>query len=56
MSLQETQKKTERRGHRKTEAERGTMWPQAKECLESAEAVRGKKNSLPEPLEKVWSY
>lgn len=44
---------TQRWGHLKTEAKTGAMRPQAKECLGSLEAGRGKAGSLqpPEPPE-----
>lgn len=36
------------------EVETGAMRPQTKGCLASPESGRGKKNSVPEPLEEVW--
>lgn len=42
-----TQRDTQGEKAKKTEAEAGGMWPQAKECLEPAGTVRGQEGRLP---------
>ena len=42
-----TQRDTHGKEAKKTEAEAGGMWPQAKECLEAEGTVRGREGRLP---------